>query len=1018
MSEENIKQDSEPEAAEILPEKKEIDPFRKKKWTCEGQPLWRIYLNSYIEKEKKLEREDKFGRRRRAKLPRDLESGKEMYPYECYPLNILNLSRRAQLPSLRTTDEKIRIWRNMKADPQVDMASFTPVIPEVKITGNGEWPTRWPCLQYHDQVIEDGEGGYVDLNDVDIDDYVTCKELGHARVPLTSVSFKKTQIVDQSTGERPGLVDGDYITCEFKSEGDDHKRVYTQVCLRGTKGMHLIELTRVRTKTWKFCFYQALVALLVKTQLRYKFATSSNVDYIYEHAWMLFIHVGSLSINRRLRLDDVVVHNYKYSVELELVQELKDFPMITEDVGFRFLEPSAKLRALKRPELMKMTAEIGWKKAKEPSADEPVHECCRDIEKWFDQLSGSCKNCVFRTSRFSVAFWNDGNFWYLYNPYRCDRFGFWDDSGGACIVKFCTRVTLKRHLMILLIRAYAYKGGGVGKISRDEGYDSVEVKSEVGNVENELEIRGGFNNLDEEEKELGVEENNSKEEEENLGDKENNLGDEDKNLEDDEKNLGDEDKNLEDDDKNLGNKDTNLEDEEKKLRDEDKNLEGDDKNLGDENKNLEDDDKNLENKDTNLEDEEKEVGDEDKNLEEEEKTLEDEDNNLEKEEENSEDKEINLKNEESNLENTEIVNDSKDEEKILENVENIEDKEKNSKENTITIQIFELIYHCAKINNLKLLKKKPPKPKTRTITKEIDECDLNLNKLSNELDTDNELIEKSSWLRKYRITWSKFSASTEKKSRWHEYYIEEPRKLFSLWGEIHPTGNIFAEENRGKQIHACYLVCAGMSRIMAPEYWSSKTLDTVVMCGDRYYTCSRLQSDAALGNSIVNDNNNNNNDDRAHELSWDRQLAKHFKIADMLFEVDVLPAIYGRLYTRNSLWKILEQMFLKYSHGVLTCEDSCLGIFKFCGSYYILDANSIGPPIFNYGDGVVYLLRATSFSKFMTALILTVNSLECSQFVVNPIDILKIIDTESLGGVKGNRKFNKNKCKNKKKYKM
>lgn len=46
MSEENIKQDSEPEAAEILPEKKEINPLRKKKWTCEGQPLWRIYLNS------------------------------------------------------------------------------------------------------------------------------------------------------------------------------------------------------------------------------------------------------------------------------------------------------------------------------------------------------------------------------------------------------------------------------------------------------------------------------------------------------------------------------------------------------------------------------------------------------------------------------------------------------------------------------------------------------------------------------------------------------------------------------------------------------------------------------------------------------------------------------------------------------------------------------------------------------------------------------------------------------------
>lgn len=150
---------------------------------------------------------------------------------------------------------------------QIDMSSFlkTESIPEVELAPES-WTTG-KCIPYLDQV----QGlGAIDLNigDVDVDDYATCRELGHARVPAVCQTTKKThQIVDQSTGERPGLVDGDYVTCEFESKGDD-RLVYTQVCLRGTKGMHLIELARERTKTWKFCFYQALVALLAKTQLR------------------------------------------------------------------------------------------------------------------------------------------------------------------------------------------------------------------------------------------------------------------------------------------------------------------------------------------------------------------------------------------------------------------------------------------------------------------------------------------------------------------------------------------------------------------------------------------------------------------------------------------------------------------------------------------------------------------------------------------------------------------------------
>ncbi|XP_044576999.1 uncharacterized protein LOC123260113 [Cotesia glomerata] len=424
----------------------------------------------------------------------------------------------------------------MKADPQIDMSSFikTESAPEVELES---WTTGERCIPYRDQVL--GLGA-IDSNvgDVDVDDYATCRELGHARVPAVCLATKKThQIVDRSTGERPGLVDGDYVTCEFESKGD-YRIVYTQVCLRGTKGMHLIELARERTKTWKFCFYQALVALLAKTQLRYKFATSNNIDYIYDLAWMLFLHVGSLSINHKLRLDDVVVYNYNYCVELELVQELKDVEKIS-GAGFRFLEKGVKIRAMKRPELMKLTGELGQEK-KKLFLDKPVHEGTKEIEQWFDKLPDNCRNCVFKTGKFALAFWKDGSFWYLYNPYRCDKFGFWDDNGKASVIKFCSRVALRRHLMILLVRAYAYRVNGGDLEQKEDHFEDLKSEKIGADNKDDGNVESGEVNFTNDEKKLeNVNDGEVQENDEgNLENEENNLEEnEDENPESDEKKL-------------------------------------------------------------------------------------------------------------------------------------------------------------------------------------------------------------------------------------------------------------------------------------------------------------------------------------------------------------------------------------------------------------------------------------------------------------------------------------------------
>lgn len=94
-------------------------------------------------------------------------------------------------------------------------------------------------------------------------------ELGYPRIPLCFMKHTNYFLVDQSAGLNSGLVNGDYLRFEFVSKQKE-KTVNLDVCLRGFRGMHITELfsTRARNKTWKFCFYQAVTALLAKTQLR------------------------------------------------------------------------------------------------------------------------------------------------------------------------------------------------------------------------------------------------------------------------------------------------------------------------------------------------------------------------------------------------------------------------------------------------------------------------------------------------------------------------------------------------------------------------------------------------------------------------------------------------------------------------------------------------------------------------------------------------------------------------------
>lgn len=607
---------------------------------------------------------------------------------------------------------------------------------------------------------------------------------------------------------------------------------------------------------------------------------------------MLYTHVGTINIKEKQRLDDIVVYNYKYSIELNLIRELTDVPIVS-DIPWEYEERNMRRKmTLERKEFMNMKLELGAEKITDQQRA-PVHKGIKRIEELIDNLEIRYQHLILRTTRFSLAFWKDNSFWYLYNPYRCDEFGYWDNDGYACIVKFCSKQSLKRHLMILLLRAYVHTiPKSDMKKEKEEAAKLTEAESEaseeeVQEVESEVYLA----------KSETVQPTVSRIAQPAVSRITQSVA-----FDISQPAI-----------KTIPRTDSGTIDPVASLV-------------------------------------------------------------------------VHL------VESKALIHD-------ITKIEEVP-----TEEEFYTIQIFHVTYHCCQIHNLRLLQKAAPKPAKRYVeSKTIDDCPFDPFDVRDPCTIEQEegdikdAIEKPTWLKLYKITWTKCVPTSQKKKsqkevagagkmRWHQYVVEESNKLFSLWGELHITDGMFERENRGMQTYACYVVCAGMTRIMAPEYWSSKILDVIVMCGDKYYTHSKMEAQFKATKN-----------EYSHVNCWNRYLMSHFTIGETMFEAKVLPAICGRLYSKSNrhLWQSLEQMFLKYHFGILTCESSCLGVYKFCGAYYMCDVNSFGPPLFQYGEGTVYLLRATYFYKFITSLVLTIGSPECSQFGLNPIEILKVVDVGS-----------------------
>ena len=110
---------------------------------------------------------------------------------------------------------------------------------------------------------------------------------------------------------------------------------------------------------------------------------------------MLFLHIGFINAKNNQRFNDVLVYNYKYSVELQLVHELKDIPVV-KGVSFKYVEKALHKQRMKpRKELTVVKSGFGTEQTKD-SFKLSVHKGTKIIEKWFDELEDCYTNCIFK----------------------------------------------------------------------------------------------------------------------------------------------------------------------------------------------------------------------------------------------------------------------------------------------------------------------------------------------------------------------------------------------------------------------------------------------------------------------------------------------------------------------------------------------------------------------------------------------------------------------------------------------
>ncbi|CAG5103475.1 Protein of unknown function [Cotesia congregata] len=142
---------------------------------------------------------------------------------------------------------------------------------------------------------------------------------------------------------------------------------------------------------FKSCFFAAILCILAKVQLRLDYFNSNLIDDLVLSAEDLF---------QQARLSKYLVQNWTYTIQMF-------------GVGFKII----------------LTEEI----YAEPDIY-PVDELPRVLESYLQKNSTGI--LIFENA--SLAFWSTNNFYYLFDPYACDKDGYANEEGAACLLEFAS----------------------------------------------------------------------------------------------------------------------------------------------------------------------------------------------------------------------------------------------------------------------------------------------------------------------------------------------------------------------------------------------------------------------------------------------------------------------------------------------------------------------------------------------------------------------------------------------------
>ncbi|KAG5672850.1 hypothetical protein PVAND_002939 [Polypedilum vanderplanki] len=229
--------------------------------------------------------------------------------------------------------------------------------------------------------------------------------------------------------------------------------------------------------------------------------------------------------------------------------------------------------------------------------------------------------------------------------------------------------------------------------------------------------------------------------------------------------------------------------------------------------------------------------------------------------------------------------------------------------------------------------------------------------------------EKIEWITKTKvIPWSRLqhcNADGVKRytsdSKFKEFDIEISKKLFSLWGNIHPNMKLF-RAYAGKQHLACCVVTLIMSNMFNIDEWDAVLLDSICTHGHKYLIDMISKFDEEKQQLEVND------------------LSGSCRIQDFNFNVELDLVIFGKLYEENrkrfNLRRAFEYVFgeIKLPGVVLICNNRSLAIGNVKNeTFFMYDSQSYGAPLFKSNQGTTYVLKCCCMKVLLACIILTLN---------------------------------------------